>query len=198
MRKKKVTYNIYDQSSERKRLIKKTFLRAFIYIIATAAVAALGWFFIYFAAVKTVVIDDSMAPEVRSENVVFVNTLAYAGRDPDRMDVVSFRIGSSDNSPVYIRRIIGIPGDTVKISGGKLYVNDTEVILTQSGDPIENAGAAAEGITLEEGEYFVMSDNYNETSDDSRLDSFGTVKESRIIGKVWFICSPRGSIGRVK
>ncbi|MCR4672933.1 MAG: signal peptidase I [Lachnospiraceae bacterium] len=195
---KKVTYNIYDQSSEKKRLMRKAFLRAFIYIITAVAVAALGWFFIYYAAVKTVVIDDSMSPVLSSENVVFVNTLAYAGNEPDRMDVISFRIGSSGNSPVYIRRVAGIPGDTVKITGGKLYVNDTPVELYEDGDPIETAGAAAGGITLGEGEYFVFCDNYNESSGDSRLDSFGTVMESRIIGKVWYICSPRGSIGRVK
>lgn len=113
------------------------------------------------------------------------------------MDVVAVRIGASENSPTYVRRIIGLPGETVQIKDGKVYIDDTELELTFNDAAIENAGVAEKGETLGDNEYFVLCDDYNNNRDDSRLDSIGTIDSDQILGKVWLIRSPLSRLGLV-
>lgn len=177
--------------------IKKTLIHVGIWLLGLLIVIALGVFAVRGFGIKTVIIDQSMNPTLQNEDVVLLNKLSYKIGSPKRMDVVAVRIGASENSPTYVRRIIGLPGETVQIKDGKVYIDDTELELTFNDAAIENAGVAEKGETLGDNEYFVLCDDYNNNRDDSRLDSIGTIDSNQILGKVWLIRSPLSRLGLV-
>ncbi len=177
--------------------IKKTLIHVGIWLLGLLIVIALGVFAVRGFGIKTVIIDQSMNPTLQNEDVVLLNKLSYKIGSPKRMDVVAVRIGASENSPTYVRRIIGLPGETVQIKDGKVYIDDTELELTFNDAAIENAGVAEKGETLGDNEYFVLCDDYNNNRDDSRLDSIGTIDSDQILGKVWLIRSPLSRLGLV-
>ena len=177
--------------------IKKTLIHVSIWLLGLLIVIALGVFAVRGFGIKTVIIDQSMNPTLQNEDVVLLNKLSYKIGSPKRMDVVAVRIGASENSPTYVRRIIGLPGETVQIKDGKVYIDDTELELTFNDAAIENAGVAEKGETLGDNEYFVLCDDYNNNRDDSRLDSIGTIDSDQILGKVWLIRSPLSRLGLV-
>ena len=164
--------------------------RLVAYVVGLGVLITLGILFVKYFGMQTVVIDESMSPILQSEDVVLIDSLSFKTRDPKRMDIVSIKIGSARSSPSYVRRIIGIPGDTVRITGGMVYVNDEKVTFPSTEELVDLAGTAEEGITLGEGMYFVMCDDYNNTHDDSRLDSIGMISSDQIKGKVWMIMAP--------
>lgn len=177
--------------------IKKTLIHVGIWLLGLLIVIALGVFAVRGFGIKTVIIDQSMNPTLQNEDVVLLNKLSYKIGSPKRMDVVAVRIGASENSPTYVRRIIGLPGETVQIKDGKVYIDDTGLELTFNDAAIENAGVAEKGETLGDNEYFVLCDDYNNNRDDSRLDSIGTIDSDQILGKVWLIRSPLSRLGLV-
>jgi len=193
-------YSAYPVSSKRKKKkgLKNAAIHVGLYILGLMIVVVLGIGFIKCFGLTAVVIDQSMSETLKSEDKVLINRLAYKIGAPARMDVVAMRIGSSKNSPTYIRRVIGIPGDTVKISGGKIYVNSNEVSITFNSEAVKVPGSAENGVTLDDDSYFVLCDDYNNSEDDSRLDSIGTVSRDQIIGRVWFRSSPISRIGTIK
>ncbi len=176
------------KSSARQARVRRLLLHVLMYIAGLIAVAAAALLLVRGVGNVVVVIDQSMAPLLQSEDRVL--TSRASSRNIHNMDVIAMHIGTSDSSPVYIRRVIGVPGDTVRISGGQIYVNDQQLDISFNDKKLEDAGTAQEGVKLEEDHYFVLCDNYNENRDDSRLDSIGTVSSQQIIGKVWMICSP--------
>ncbi|MDE6254402.1 MAG: signal peptidase I [Lachnospiraceae bacterium] len=147
------------------------------------------------------VTGNSMASVLNSNEKVFVDTISYNIFEPDRYDVVMFNIKSKDNmEETYIKRIIGLPGETVQIKDGKIYINDKELNYNSKKDRIVNAGIAADAVKLGKDEYFVMGDNWN-SSEDSRFTSIGNVKLKNITGKVWVRVSPfarAGFVGKPK
>lgn len=186
-----------SKKQKRAEKIKKTLIRVGIWLLGLLIVIALGVFAVRGFGIKTVIIDQSMNPTLQNEDVVLLNKLSYKIGSPKRMDVVAVRIGASENSPTYVRRIIGLPGETVQIKDGKVYIDDTELELTFNDAAIENAGVAEKGETLGDNEYFVLCDDYNNNRDDSRLDSIGTIDSDQILGKVWLIRSPLSRLGLV-
>ena len=161
-----------------------------IWLLGLLIVIALGVFAVRGFGIKTVIIDQSMNPTLQNEDVVLLNKLPYKIGSPKRMDVVAVRIGASENSPTYVRRIIGLPGETVQIDGKKLDEHFCD-------EKIQNAALASDPITLGDDEYFVLCDDYNNNRDDSRLDSIGTIDSDQILGKVWLIRSPLSRLGLV-
>ena len=186
-------------SRKQKRIekMKKTLIHAGIWLAGLLIVVALGVFAVRAFGIRTVIIDQAMSPTLQNEDVVLLNKLSYKIGSPKRMDVIAFRIGSSENSPTYVRRVIGLPGETVQIKDGKIYVDDTEVALSFNDAALEDAGSAEKGVTLGDNEYFVLCDDYNNNRDDSRLDSIGTIDSDQIIGRVWLIRSPLSRFGFV-
>ena len=100
--------------------------------------------------------------------------------------------------PYYIKRIIGMPGETVQIKDGKVYINDKELKSDVYGitDYIDYPGIAEEPITLGDDEYFCLGDN-RPVSQDSRYEEVGPVKRSIIVGKVWIRIWPLNKFGKV-
>ena len=102
---------------------------------------------------------------------------------------IAFKPNGSTTSHSSIKRVIALPGETVQIKDGMIYING-ELYLEQKDYPvITNPGLASEELKLEDKEYFVLGDNRN-NSVDSRFADVGMVKSSDIEGKVWFVLSP--------
>ena len=179
-------------SKKKKRLEKlRSFaIHTFLYLVTAAIVIMLGVLSARAFGLAQVVLDDSMEPVLAREDVVLLNRFGYRIGNPERMDLVAMRIGSSENSPVYLRRVIALPGDTVRITGGVIYVNNEAVELSENPEAVSFAGQAENEIKLEPETYFVLCDNYNANNDDSRRSSIGTVSRRQIIGKVWAIATP--------
>ncbi|MCA9374948.1 signal peptidase I [Candidatus Dojkabacteria bacterium] len=142
------------------------------------------------------VIGKSMEPNFVNGEFLFANKLVYRLASPKRGDVIIFEHSPTQN---YIKRVIGVPGDTIAVIDGRYYVNDkpldesqylSDTVYTSEGTFL-NEG---ESYTLKEDEYFVSGDNRPQSSD-SR--TFGPVKKDKIIGKAWFIYYPLSQVGLI-
>ena len=141
--------------------------------------------------------SESMEKTIMTGDRVFGNRLAYMTKDPERFDIVIFKY-PDDESQLFIKRIIGLPGDKVEIIDGKVYINDKELKSDVYGitDYIDYPGIAEEPITLGDDEYFCLGDN-RPVSQDSRYKEVGPVKRSIIVGKVWIRIWPLTKFGKV-
>lgn len=140
------------------------------------------------------VIGSSMEPALSEGDSLIVNKLGYRFHDARRFDIVVFSFKYAEHT-YYIKRIIGLPGETVKIDeAGTIYINGEVLEESYGTEVIQDAGLAAEGITLGKDEYFVLGDNRNK-SVDSRDPSVGVVGKSSIIGKVWLRIYPFSKFG---
>ena len=137
---------------------------------------------------------NSMSPLLNADDVVLVNQLSYDLGKPDRFDVVVFR---REDGKANIKRIIGLPGETVQIRGGQVYINGEVLPDERELGTVSLAGLAENPITLGEDEYFLLGDNQN-SSEDSRFSNVGNVKEDQILGKVWFRIFPAINMGSIR
>ena len=159
-------------------------LYVFEILVQIAVVSVLGLFLARFLFFSTKSFSKSMEPTILPDSVVFINRSAYSMNEPKRFDVAAFTRNEERDSDILIRRIIGLPGETVRISRGKVYINDEELELSGMISEITSDGIASEGIRLSEDEYFVLGDT-PANSEDSRSSTVGAVKRERIIGKAW-------------
>ena len=120
-----------------------------------------------------------MTPAIAENGSVLINRIAYKIKAPKKGDVVAFMPKGNTSANYNVKRIVAVPGDTVLISNGRLYVNDKVVNLKQSDDKsIKDEGRAVTEITLGKNEYFVLGDNVN-NSEDSRYGSIGKGKHQK-------------------
>ena len=130
--------------------------------------------------------NHSMEHTLESGDSVLIDKISYRFRDPKRFDIIVFRQKGSED---LIKRVIGLPYETVQIKDGKIYINDEEIEDVKGLDPPEYAGIAASPIQLSVGEYFVIGDN-REESIDSRYEDVGIVPSTKITGRM-FLRIPR-------
>ena len=140
---------------------------------------------IFFVAQKTVVDGSSMSPTLEDGDNLIVDKPSYRFTDPKRYDIVVFHYPEGENS-YYIKRIIGLPGETVLIEDGRIYINGVLLEEDYGNALMENSGRANSPVTLGEDEYFVLGDNRN-VSSDSRDPAVGNVSRDQIVGKA-FVC----------
>ena len=138
--------------------------------------------------------ESSMEPTLAVGSRYFINKLAYKTSSPQRGDIIVFRTNASDDAALHIRRVIGLPGETIQIVNGRILINGETYKEGKDFPAINNPGMAAKAITLEAGEYFVLGDNRN-NSEDSRYGDIGRVNKKYITGKLWFQISPTKDIG---
>lgn len=138
--------------------------------------------------------ESSMEPTLAVGSQYFVNKLAYKTSSPKRGDIIVFRTNGSNDAALHVRRVIGLPGETIQIVNGRILINGEAYKEGKDFPSINNPGMAANAITLEAGEYFVLGDNRN-NSEDSRYADIGKVNKKYITGKLWFQISPRKEIG---
>ncbi|MCR5008093.1 MAG: signal peptidase I [Oribacterium sp.] len=155
-----------------------------------AVIIALAWFLVHSFLTTVEISGHSMEPVLSSGDLVLVDSLGYKFFHPSRMDVVIFRKNDSTNN---VKRIVGLPGETITIQNGRIYIDGT----LMENDKISNislAGVAEKPIKLLEDEYFLIGDNAD-SSEDSRFTNVGNIHRSQIVGKIWFRLLPTLKIG---
>jgi signal peptidase I len=144
-----------------------------------------------------VIQEGSMEPTLMTGDRALINKVAYRTGDPVRGDIIVFKNSPEDYASLHVKRIIGLPGETVQIRDGQIYI-DGQIYRESNGFPeIANPGLAEDEITLKRGEYFVLGDNRN-NSDDSRFGEVANVKKQNIVGKLWFITNWGDRFGLIK
>lgn len=176
--------------SSRKRIV----LEILLYVVA-----------LFFAAVivpryilqRTVVVGDSMESTLHNGENLWVEKISYHFDKLKRFDVIVFYPHGKDDDEYYIKRIIGMPGETVQIIGEDIFINSELLTESFGKDPIKNPGIAVNPIQLAEDEYFVLGDNRT-VSLDSRYEEVGPVKKENIGGRAIFRLWPLNKMGPIE
>lgn len=163
-----------------------------LYIIIILVVTFL---LVHFVGQRTTVNGISMYPTLNDGDSLIVDKISYQFSNPKRFDIVVFPFRYQKDT-YYIKRVIGLPGETVQITDGVIYINGQPLEENYGWETIEKGGLASEPITLGEEEYFLLGDNRNSSSD-SREPSVGNVSKSSIIGKAWIRIWPLSEFGFV-
>lgn len=176
-----------------KRVLKEI-LSTSLYILG---VLCITYLVIHFVGQRTQVQGSSMEPTLSCEDNLIVDKISYRFHDPERFDIIVFPFQYEDNT-YYIKRIIGLPGETVQIDTEGNILIDGEILDENYGkEVIQSPGRAYEPIVLGEDEYFVMGDNRN-NSTDSRDPSVGNIQRENIIGRAWLRILPLDKWGFIK
>lgn len=166
-----------------KKKVMRELLSTGLYLLC---VLLATWLLITFVVQRTEVEGSSMETTLSDGDNLFVDKISYRFRAPERFDIIVFPFQYKENV-YYIKRIIGLPGETVQIDErGNIYI-DGEILAESYGREVispDTIGRAAEPITLGEDEYFVMGDNRNHSSD-SRTEQVGNIHREDIIGRAW-------------
>lgn len=145
---------------------------------------------------RTVVDGDSMQNTLHNEESLLIDKISYVVGDPKRFDIVVFYPYGKDVDEYYVKRVIGLPGETIQIIGSDIYINGDILKENYGKDPISSAGIAKDPITLAEDEYFLLGDN-REISFDSRYKEVGPVHRDYIEGKAFLRIWPLIKFGFV-
>lgn len=141
---------------------------------------------------------SSMEPNYHDSEYLLTDKLTYRFKEPERGDVVVFTPPVAPDEE-YIKRIIGLPGETISIKDGKYFINGQKLIENYIPDDIYTKGNMFlqndKDVVVPENSYFLSGDN-REASSDSRY--WGFVTKDKITGKAWFIYWPPKSVGIVK
>lgn len=138
--------------------------------------------------------ENSMEPTLSTGDKLFMNRLAYKLSGPERGDIIVFKTNGNEDAALHIKRVIGLPGETILIQDGQILIDGETYKEGKDFPSISNAGVAANPVSLGSGEYFVLGDNRN-NSEDSRYGDIGKVQKKYIVGKVWFVYSPVSKLG---
>lgn len=147
-----------------------------------------------YVAHHTSVEGSSMEPTIEDGSQLVVEQISYYLHEPERFDVIVFPNNQGAN---YIKRIIGLPEETIQIKDGYVYINDMQLEEDYGKEIIEDSGLAVDKITLKKDEYFVLGDNRNGSIDSRRTD-IGAVKREQIKGKAWLCFYPFTKFGTIK
>ena len=183
-------------NGENKNSALKEFLSYVVWLLGVWVTVQL---IIHFVGTFSVVDGDSMQPTLHDKEYLWVDKLSYHFSEPERFDIVIFPIMYRGKESHFVKRIIGLPGETVYIDeSGVIYINGEVLDEDYGKEAIAeyNRYRAKEPLTLGEDEYFVMGDNRNHSSD-SRVESVGNIERSRIIGKAVVRLWPFNKIGMV-
>jgi len=168
----------------------------FSLIIYIGIVIVACYLIIAFVGQRTTVHGESMEPCLQSGDDLWIDKLSYNFSDPKRFDIVVFPY--QDEEVYYIKRVIGLPGETIQIlDSGEIVVNGQYLKENYGMERISDNGIAGDPITLGEDEFFVLGDNRN-NSRDSRWADVGLIKKERIVGKAILRIAPFENFGKLK
>lgn len=165
-------------------LLYLLFVLVFSYVIIT------------YVGQRTRVDGESMETTLHNNDNLLVDKISYRFREPKRFEIIVFPYQYRENT-FYIKRIIGLPGETVQVIDGYVYIDGEQLDEHYGNELMENPGIAAEPLTLGEDEYFVLGDNRNHSSD-SRDPSVGLIKRENLLGRAWIRIWPFDRFGAIK
>ena len=184
--------------SRRRRRREPGIIREILgWIFYIIVILVLTYVIITYVGQRTSVSGSSMETTLSDGDQLLVDKLSYRFQDPKRFDIIVFPYQYEENT-YYIKRIIGLPGETVQVVDGYVYINGSRLESDIYGNELmDDPMAASRPITLGEDEYFVLGDNRN-NSEDSRYGDIGNINKKYIVGKVWFVISPKDKFGFLK
>ena len=188
---------VYSDKQAKPEKIEQSKMKEIIgLVIYCMIVVAIMFFVIKFVGQRTIVIGDSMNPTLHENENLITDKITYRFKEPKRFDIILFQY-KYNKSKLLIKRIIGMPGETVQIKNGRVYINDHELNENYGNAIMNDGGVADNAIILGEDEYFVLGDNRN-NSQDSRFASVGNVHRSDIIGRAWLRIWPLDKVDLLK
>lgn len=187
-----------EEKKERKKQEREKNIKSALYFtMYLLGIFLAAYLIINYVAQRTIVIGDSMNETLHDEDNLIVDKLTYRFRDPKRFEIIVFPYEQEENT-LYIKRIIGLPNETVYIDeSGNIYINDVLLVENYGKETIISPGLAANPITLGPDEYFVLGDNRN-CSRDSRYEDVGLISFDKIEGRAIFRIFPFNKFGRIK
>ena len=175
---------------EKSRGIAGEILSCLLYVVVVVGITFL---IIHYVGQRTYVSGSSMENTLSDGDNLIVDKITYRFSDPKRYDIIVFPYQYEENT-YFIKRIIGLPGETVQIVDGIIYIDGEALQESYGREVMKNSGLAADPVTLGEDEYFVLGDNRNDSTD-SRDPSVGKIPRDRIIGRAWVRIWPLSKIG---
>ncbi|MBD5550687.1 MAG: signal peptidase I [Lachnospiraceae bacterium] len=177
-----------------KKSVVKEILSTSVYLLC---VLIATYLIIHYIGQRTEVQGSSMEPTLQDGDNLIVDKISYRLHDPQRFDIIVFPFQYEEET-YYIKRIIGMPGETVRIDwDGNIYINGEILQESYGREVIQNPGRAEEEILLGEDEYFVLGDNRN-NSTDGRADLVGNIHREDIIGRAWVRIYPFEKAGKLR
>ncbi len=190
-------YVLNNNAVPTKKNNKNNILNAYkeLIIIGTCIVSAiiLAMIISKYVIHHTTVDGGSMSYTLKDGDVLIIDKITYRFSKPRRFDIVVFPISEDE---YYIKRIIGMPNETVQIIDGKVYINEQLLDDPYGYEDMTYFGEANSPITIGDGQYFVLGDNRNK-SVDSREASIGLIEEDAIIGRAVFVLYPIRNFGKI-
>lgn len=166
------------------------------WVFEIAVVCLFAFVAVWYFGQRVSTVGDSMSPVLRNGDVVLVNRIVYNATTPKRGDVIVFKPKGNENDHYYIKRIVGLPGETIEIIENRVYIDGECLEEDYETTNIDDVGVVDEKLKLAGDEYFVLGDN-REQSEDSRDADVGNVKREYIYGKAWFVITPGDEFGFV-
>lgn len=173
-------FELEDNRAKRTKILKFIIIS----IIEIAAVILAAFLITHFGLEKMQVTGDYMSPTLSNDDTIIINKMSYKLHSIKRNDVVVVKQSGSEHNYYIIERVIGLPGEKVKIDNGMVYIDGKKLEEKYKFPTMENGGLALEEIELDDGEYFMLCDNRNE-GEDSRNANIGNVLKSDVVGKAW-------------
>ncbi len=189
-RRRRKTKTVDFQRFDKEQMTQQQLVREIVvWIVEIILVVLLAYFITAFGVEKTTMVGSSMEGTLKNGDKLIINKMVYRFTMPKRFDIIVFKNIGKEHSYYTVRRIVGLPGETIQIKDGKIYINGEVLEEEINVEKISNGGLAKEAIVLEENEYFVLGDNRN-SSEDSRFGNVGNITKDMIIGKAWVRLNP--------
>lgn len=166
------------KDSKKKIILKEIFNMSIYCLVLLFAT----FFIVEYVTQRTQVMGESMENTLHDGDHLMVDKITYRFADPERFDIIVFPYHEQQEI-LYIKRIIGLPNETVRIDeDGYIYINGEVLREAYGKEVIKDAGIASTEIVLGDDEYFVLGDNRN-NSKDSRDASVGFITRDEIVGQ---------------
>ncbi len=188
---------VYSDKKTKPEKIEQSSAKEIAGLVIYCLIVVVAMFLVIkFVGQRTIVIGDSMNPTLEDGENLITDKITYRFKEPKRFDIVVFPY-KDNTSKLLIKRIIGMPGETVQVIDGYVYINGHKLEEEYGNAVMTDGGLASNPITLGSDEYFVLGDNRN-NSQDSRFASVGNIRRSDIIGRAWLRIWPLDKVTLLK